>query len=209
MVAIFVYFGVTIDFVDEEDLVVHAGITSGSNSESKLHEGVLSTFVTPGPADVEFIHLDAEDIGVETSFMLIDLSDTTNWPHTNTGHIDVVFAAVNIAPDTNYQGDLQIGFLTGVTATTGNLNGIYELHMDKKTALIATTIPLPFGGVSLETEHWFGPTSASAAFQTDVNLAGPDETTTFPSGNGDLVMTITRTAGEVSVGVTIGYITQE
>jgi len=44
-------------------------------------------------------------------------------------------------------------------------------------------------------------------FQTDVNLGGPDDpaTITYPSGDGDLVLLVDRTAGSVSVSVTIIY----
>ncbi|KKM11737.1 hypothetical protein LCGC14_1720660 [marine sediment metagenome] len=47
----------------------------------------------------------------------------------------------------------------------------------------------------------------STLFQTDVNLGGPDDpsTTTYPSGNGDLVMLIEQTAGAVDVSVTMIY----
>ena len=44
-----------------------------------------------------------------------------------------------------------------------------------------------------------------AKWQTDVNLAGTDGNTSFPSGNGDLVMLVTATTSDVAVGLTIGY----
>jgi len=175
----------------------------------KTNEGETSLLVFPGSADIEFVHIDAEDIVTETALMIIDLSDTTNWPHTNTGHIDILFIAGNIAPDATYAGDIRMGFLTNVDATNGDFNGVSEIHMDKKTNQNVFTLFIPFGGISLETDHWFGPTTAnSTLFQTDVDLLGPDANTSYPSGNGDFVMIIGRTAGEVSIGLTVGYVTR-
>jgi len=184
-------------------------ITDGSKINTQTVENETSMLVSPGAADIEYIHLDAKDISLEEAFMLIDLSNTEKFPHEETGHIDIVFLSINVAPDATYAGDIELGFLTNVDGTNGDFNGIFEIHMDKKTAPIIGNIPLPFGGISLEESHFFGPTEAnSTLFQTDVNLQGPDGNTSFPSGNGDFVMIIGRTAGEVSVGITVGYITR-
>lgn len=171
-------------------------------------DGITSLRTTPGAADVEVVHIDAEDISASEAFMIVDLSDTTNWPHTNTGHIDLLWIVINIDPDTTYQGDIQLGFLSSVDATNGDFNGFAELHLDKKAEPVSIAIPVARGGMSLETDHWFGPTTAnSTLFQTDVNLQGPDDATSFPSGNGDLVMIVNVSAGAVGVGLTIGYTT--
>jgi len=196
--------------VDEQG-TVQVKITDGVNDVgTRKVEGEISLLVSPGSADVEFIHIDAEDISSEEAFMLVDLSDTTNWPHSNTGHIDILFVAINVAPDATYAGDVQLGFLSSVDATNGDFNGLFEIHMDKKTEPIVANLTLPFGGISLEKDHWFGPIKAnSTLFQTDTDLQGPDGNTSYPSGNGDLVLIVGRTAGEVSVGVTVGYITRK
>lgn len=173
------------------------------------NEGVTSLNITPGPVDTEIVHIDAENISAEEAFMVIDLSDTTNWPHTNTGHIDILWIVINIDPDTTYAGDISLGFLTSVDATNGDFNGIAEIHLDKKTDPFSLAVPVGQFGLSLETAHWFGPTTAnSTLFQTDVNLQGPDDATSYPSGAGDLVMIVGQTAGAVSVGLTIGYVTK-
>jgi len=61
----------------------------------------------------------------------------------------------------------------------------------------------------MTTDQWFGPTTANdATWQTDVDLTGPDGAVAYPSGDGDLVMKITRTASQTDVSVTILYTTQ-
>jgi len=170
------------------------------------NEGVTSLRVVPGNFDVEVIHLDAEDVAATTGFMLIDLSDTTNWPHTNTGHIDILFFIVSTDPTTSFRGDIELGFLSSVDATNGDLNELFEIHLEKQQDSSVLAFNYGAYGVALETDHFFGPvTTNDTIWQTDVNLQGPDGATSYPSGNGDLVMHVTRTAGDISVSVTIGY----
>ena len=94
--------------------------------------------------------------------------------------------------------------------TLPDFHGIFEIHLDKKTEPMTFGINFGAFGMDLETDHWFGPTTAnSTVFQTDVNLLGPDERTVYPSGNGDLVMTVTVAATTVAVGLTIGYFAED
>jgi len=174
--------------------------------DTVTNEGVTSLNMVPGNFDVEVVHLDAEDVAVTTGFMLIDLSDTTNWPHTDTGHIDILFMIMSTDPTTNFAGDVELGFLTNVDATNGDLNEVFEMHLEKQSDAQVFSINYAAFGVALETDHFFGPiTTNDTLWQTDVNLQGPDGNTSFPSGNGDLVMRVSRTAGDISVSITIGY----
>lgn len=157
-------------------------LTSFPQADTITNEGVTSLLTVPGNFDVEVIHLDAEDIDATTGFMLVDLSDTTNWPHTDTGHIDLLFFAMTTDPNATFSGDIQLGFLTNVDATNGDFNEIFELHMEKKPSAQVVEIQY-FFGISLETAHFFGPIDAnSTVWQTDVDLQGPSGATSFPSG---------------------------
>ena len=170
------------------------------------NEGVTSFSTVPGNFDVEVIHLDAEDIAATTGFMLIDLSDTTNWPHTDTGHIDILFIIITTDPSATFSGDIALGFLSNVDATNGDFNEIFEIHMEKKPEPDIFNINYGAFGIALETDHVFGPITANdTTWQTDVDLQGPDGATSYPSGAGDLVMLITRTAGDISASITVGY----
>ncbi len=183
------------------------GLSSFPQADVVSNEGVTSLSTVPGNFDVEVIHLDAEDISASsTGFMLVDLSDTTNWPHTDTGHIDILFFIVATDPSTSFAGDIELGLLTNVDATDGDINELFELHLEKQSDSAAIAFNYGAFGVALETDHFFGPITASdTTWQTDVNLQGPDGNTSYPSGAGDLVMKITRAAGDISVSITIGY----
>ena len=159
-----------------------------------------------GFTETHTVHLDTQSVAAQTAFMLIDLSDTTNWAHSLTGHINIEYMVIEVDPDGSYFGEVKIGFLTNVDGTDGDFNQILDIDLVKKSDLIVETIDFGSHGFDCETDHHFGPITAnSTLFQTDVNLEGPDGTTSFPSGNGDLVMLIERSAGQVDVSITLGY----
>jgi hypothetical protein len=138
--------------------------------------------------------------------MLIDLSDTTNWPHTGTDHIHLRWLSINITPDASYLGDIRLGFLSAVDATDGDFNDIWNIKMSKKSDVLTETVLFASEGIHCELADWFGPTLAnSTLFQTDVNLGGPDGATSYPSGAGDLVLLVEVAAGTVEVSISLGY----
>jgi len=179
----------------------------GFNAEvtTSTAEGETSSHVVPGHVDIEVVHIDG-DVSATTGFMVIDLSDTTNWPHTLTGHIDIVYIVLNVNPTSTFEGDIQLGFLDNVDETNGDFCGIMEIHMDKKQDSITQMMNFGAFELSLEKAHWFGPiTTNDTTWQTDVSLLGPDGNASYPAGNGDLVMKIEVTTSSVAVGMTIGY----
>ena len=165
-----------------------------------------SQFVVSGFTDTAIVHADVMNIQAQKAVMLIDLSDTTNWPHTNTEHIVIEYIIVEVDPDGSYVGEVKFGFLSNVNATNGDFHQVIDVDMARKADLLVETLDFGSHGLDLRTNHWFGPTTAdSLLFQTDVNLLGPDGNTSYPSGDGDFVLLIERTAGAVDVSLTIGY----
>ena len=166
-----------------------------------------SQYVVPGFADTQTIHLDTGSVATQTAFMLVDISDTTNWKHTGTDHVIVDHILIEVDPDASYLGEIKIGFLTNVDATDGDFNQIIDFDMAKKSDLAIED--LDFGsGFHCQVSSHFGPIIAnSTLFQTDVDLGGPDDpaTITYPSGDGDLVMLVERSAGAADVSVTLVY----
>lgn len=169
-------------------------------------DGRTSWYMASGFTETTTIHLDAQNIQAQTAYMLIDLSDTTNWKHTETGHINLEYLIVEVDPDSGYLGEVKIGFLTNVDATNGDFNQIIDIDMARQSALLVENLNFGSHGLDCQTDHHFGPVTAnSTLFQTDVNLEGPDAATSYPSGDGDLVMLVERSAGAVDVSITIGY----
>ena len=169
-------------------------------------DGRTSQYVASGFTDTQVVHMDVQNITTLTAYMLVDLSDTTNWAHVETGHIVLEYLIVEIDPDSSFVGEVQVGFLTAVDATNGNCNQILDFDMRRKADLLVETINFGTHGLDLRVDHWFGPTvTDSTLFQTDVNLEGADGNTSYPSGNGDMVMILNMSAGAVDVSITLGY----
>ena len=189
--------------------MISVKLNDGSNALAFVsHEGTVSIPVTEAHREQFYIHLDAENIGAATGFMLIDLSDTTNWPHTNTGHIVLQTLSVDINADTSYRGDISLGFLSDVDGTNGDLNEITTFHYTQGAPDLSEQRDYR-GGINLQVADWFGPTTSdSTVWQTDVDLQGPDGATSYPSGDGDFVLFVSRTAGNVDVGITALYETE-
>ena len=166
-----------------------------------------SQYVVQGFADTSTMHLDTGSVAANTAFMLIDISDTTNWKHTNTDHIIIDHLTIQADPDANFFGEIKIGFLKDVNTISGSFFQILDLDLRKKSDLIIEDLAFG-GGFHCQASTHFGPVSGNAThFQTDVNIAGPSGAAlSFPSGPGDLVMIVDSiTGGSVDVSVTAIY----
>jgi len=168
--------------------------------------GIDSQNIVFGFADTQTVHLESGAVSAQIAFMLIDISDTTNWPHTNTDHIIIRNLLIEVDPDSSFLGEVRIGFLDNVDATNGEFHQIIDIHMARKSDLIIENLTFE-GGFHCQAATHFGPHTTLTLFQTDVSLGGPDDpaTLTYPSGNGDLTLLIERSAGTVGVSVTLIY----
>ncbi len=174
-------------------------------------DGKTSQYVVMGFTDTDIVHMDIHNLqAASTAYMLIDLSDDINWPHTNTGHINIEYFILEVDPDGSFVGEVKLGFLSSVDSNDGDFHQVLDLDMRRKADLLVENIDFGSHGMDLRTNHWFGPTTSnSILFQTDVNLMGPDGNTSYPSGAGDFVMIVERTGGAVDVSITLGYETAE
>ena len=144
------------------------------------------------------------------NYILIDLSDTTNYPHDNTSEIHIDWLKYEI--DSDVSGDYLIswGVLDSVDATDGDYY-VFEHVSGSRTAGNSITDFYEYGGAGPEVTVSKLATGHSSlndvAFQTDVDLPStlsPAAADT-PSGDGDLAQRITVNAGTIDVVVTIGY----
>lgn len=170
-----------------------------------------SLYTVAGFTNTQTVHLDVEVTTSPKSFMLIDLSDTTNWKHTNTGEIVIEYMVLEVDPGSTFAGEVRIGYLKNVDATNGDFVTLFDVDMKKSAELLVENINFGSHGLHCGDTQHFGPVDANdVAYQTDVNLGGPDDPTTltYPSGNGDLILQVTDAgAGNagVDISITIGY----
>lgn len=157
------------------------------------------------------VHLCVSDIDVTTGFVLIDLSDTTNFPHSNSTNLCIIGYQISINPDINFVGQILIGFLENVDATNGDFKPLLCWKLEKRSTNI--TDGLVFNSpICVIPSNFLVPGNIDdTTWQTDTALASPLDNTapyTTAPGDGDLVMKVVRTAGEVNIGVTIKYFSQ-
>ena len=184
-----------------------AGVYKNVNSVET--DGKVSLYTVAGFSDTQTAHIDAQTDSTLIAFMLIDISDTTTWQHTNTATIILEYLIIEVDPAPNFLGEIKFGYLTNVDATNGDFNQIVDIDMARKSDLLVEVINFGSHGLHCSDNHHFGPKIAnSTLFQTDVDLGGPDDpaTLTYPSGAGDLVMIVDGDGTNfVDVSVTIGY----
>ncbi len=174
------------------------------------YEGDTSLKIVPGHKNVFTVHLDVQNLGANAGYMLVDLSDIINWPHTNVEHIVLEWFTVNINPSTAFRGDVSIGFLKNVDTDNGDLCKVHSWHLDQAALEIVDGFNHSGHGLDLSEENSFLPVDVDdVTWQTDINLIGPaGGAAAHPAGDGDFVMKVVRTAGNVDISISCGYTTR-
>lgn len=74
--------------------------------------------------------LGAEAVAADTAYVLVDLSDSTNFPHTETNWINVLGLMASVETQTDGDYDLWIGVISEVDATNGTAEWFDVLHCE-------------------------------------------------------------------------------
>lgn len=154
------------------------------------------------------VSYEANAVEAKTGYVLIDLSNATNYPHTLTTEIHVDWLAFSMLGDVSCEGHVHIGFISAIDATKGTMICFVCKPADKiaranfvsrqynPSAVRCKTAAVLAGGAMKIVDD--------TTFQNDVALAGTYEAV-IPAV-GDLVMLIDRVAGKFeTVSVAIGY----
>jgi len=202
-----------LDVVVSEIVDLNVMLGDGENNADIVsYEGERSLRVVLGYKPTFIVHLDVTNQSGTVGYMLIDLSDTVNWPHENTAHIILQKVVIQSSQTTSpaFLGNIQFGFLSNVDGNNGDFHRIGALQGDRSTPIGAGIFDFSNYGLGLELDEWFGPTTLNdTTWQTDVNLLGPDGNTSYPAGDGDFVCKLASSAGAISFGLTVVYTTAE
>ena len=155
------------------------------------------------------VNMQTGTLSASQDFILVDLSDTTNYPHENTSWIHLAWINIQVDSDNSGAYEIAFGFLENVDATDGDFHEIGRVGGSKQAGnnIGGFWSMLP-EGPKCRSESFAGPISANdTAFQTDVNLADTitPGSATVPSGSGDLVMRVIHTAGTYAISVQAYY----
>jgi hypothetical protein len=205
--------------------------TDGSTSEQGLNELIPQRSNRYGDGYVQghgatFVAvLEKPDLTADEGFILIDLSDTTNFPHSETGKIRVYTIDINIERgESAASGEylVYIGTIIEVDATDGSTTWLLVLHEEIDDQATDGVAARHFryhwpGGVDLEVSSGAMVNLISnvgdandVTWQTDVSLDSPVGDASSPSGTGDLCMFVDESGGtgSLSICVTVEYITE-
>lgn len=157
------------------------------------------------------VTLGAEAIAASTPYVLVDLSDITNFPHGNTAEIHLLGLILTTEKASDGAFDIWLGVVTENDATDGSVTWVHCFHVEHvfnatdDDDRYAREIDFTLGGSIPEginlnvtsgalTKFASNLTQAdNASWQNDVNRTSPVGATTKP-GVGDLVMWVEETA---------------
>ncbi len=182
--------------------------SDGTKLSTVTKDGRTSLFTASGFTETQTVHIDVQTDSTLIAFMLIDLSNTTTWKHTNTGHINLEYITIQIDPTANFLGEIKVGFLETVDADNGDFHQIIDIDMARKSDLLVEQLNFGSHGFDCQSNHHFGPIIAnSTLFQTTgADILGPDGSTSHPSGDGDLCLIVDGDGTNfVDVSITLGY----
>ncbi|GAI22082.1 unnamed protein product, partial [marine sediment metagenome] len=182
-------------------------LTDGEDLASITDEGYQDVSIH-GSHDGDSISFEEDDIDVTTGYVLIDLSDTTNYPHSGTERVGVDWIVVTGLADTSAVGYFDIGFITRIDGVNSDWYSIFHDHFDKKEERFEIMLNLVPQSVECNpTKHLSGGGMKfvnDATFNTGGTVKGTYSDTT-PPAVGDLVLKVTRSAGQTDLAVAVGY----
>jgi hypothetical protein len=172
--------------------------------------------------------LGAEAVAASTPYVLVDLSDTTNYPHDTSDELHLLMVHVSVEQQSDGAFDLWVGVVTENDATDGSVDWLHAFHAETvsnptdSTGHVAETLDFTAGGanpdgVNLRIESGApvgfltNETQANSAnWQNDVGRtspAGAGAGTTGKPGVGDLVLWVEEVAdgGTLDFSVTVLY----
>lgn len=162
--------------------------------------------------DGSYIHCDFDVTAGAGNFdlILIDLSDTTNYHHTNTGYIHIEEIYIDIDSGSSSVYTITVGFLENVDGTDGDFYEIMHISGDKNAGLSKEIHKKFFpNGPKCSSSYvtTSGVTLNDVTYQTDVNLATTLDPATAdtPPGSGDLVIRAITTSADIGVEINIAY----
>lgn len=169
-------------------------------------EGIVSLRTAPGLDNDFHVSLDTGATSAATGFILIDLSDTASFPHTNTGHVIITWEKISISPSTAFRGSVCVGVLTdsGIVSSDIDLLNNFEFT---QAAPNNVNVFHEYNGhhfSSKSDRYLVDGLTDDQIFTTGGALAIPGPGTAAPA-IGDIILKITRSAGTVDVTYSLGY----
>ncbi len=162
--------------------------------------------VAPAHRESFTVLLSRNNIQAATPYLLVDLDNGGGaWLHPAMTLLEIRSLWIELDPDTNFLGDIQLGFLENVDADNGDFHCVFAWHFERQSEVLSTAYDQTWSPILCGSQYHFGAVDLnSATWQTDVAIGGPDGNNYVP-GNGDLVVNLTRTAGATDITFLVVY----
>ena len=165
-------------------------------------DGELFTTSSESDANVRAV-LVRQSISATAYAALIDLSDTTNFPHENTARIDLSWLKVVLELASNSVGTVKLGVITRVDGTNGDVSWLFVVPFTKSGTrrilsinnFAPSQLKLGVTGGALDYAVTNDTSTNVAAINTGTTLDSPRGTSTVTPAVGDVVIGYTHTSG--------------
>lgn len=161
-----------------------------------------SSIVSLALAENDQIVLGRAGISSTTYDILVDLSDTTNFPHLNTARIDLEYLKIAIDPASNSVGAVRLGVITRIDGTDADIDFAFNVPFGKTAGRILSINMFSPNQMKLgvQSGSWiFGLTNRSetdvTAVNTGVTLDSPRGSSTVTPAVGDVIVKYLHTSG--------------
>lgn len=158
---------------------------------------------------------------VSTAAIVVDLSDTVNFPHKLNGVLNISSIGIEIDKAAASTTTVKLGVINYVNSSTGSVTwfrkvegnlSVSNTNVETFRTYTPNFLKLRVERATLPDQDGATPflisndiTSGSTIYQTDVNLPSPILAGGSPAGTGDLVLSVVNGAGAVTVTVEVQY----
>jgi hypothetical protein len=147
--------------------------------------------------------LSKNDISSTEYGILIDLSDTTNFPHNGTNRIDLSHVKVVAELAANSVGAVKLGVITAITATNADMSWVYIVPFEKSASrrilslinFSPSQLKLGVDGGALQFIITNNFSTSVTAVNSATNLNSPRGTSTVTPAVGDVIIQYKHDSG--------------
>ena len=176
------------------------GAVMGQNPDGDYVNGLMTSdrelFVTSSATELDVRAVLAPVTGITSTTyrILVDLSDTTNFPHDQTGRIDITQLKSVVDPASNTVGVVKFGVITRIDGTDADITWGWTIPFGKNPARILTITN--FNPSQMKFQISGGSTTKIISNETSSSVTAVNTGATLGSPNGN----ITPGLGDVIVG---------
>ena len=142
-------------------------------------------------------------VNASTAAIVVDLSDSTNWPHKKTAAVNISAISLDVDKVSTSSGTVKLGVVTFVNASTGTVKFFFTKSFNKNVAKSQyETIKLESGLIRAKVDSngllpyilTNDADTGVTTYQTDVPLPTANGTSVAPAV-GDIVLKVTNADG--------------